>query len=313
MSFGSCTTKRWQLLHADNVSDGVAIFALSFSEANHGWALTPLQLLETVDGGQTWTEQMTSEGAEKAFYSLTFIEPATGFIVGAQRKGDGYTALILRTTNGGKTWQESPVNVAPVQDIHAPHGLHSISFCGPRFGWAAGSSLILHTTNGGQTWETQRGGNNKETLFSVACVSPERAWAVGIDGLILQTADGGQSWHRQSSGTTDTLVRVRFFGDNGWIVGGLAGKGTLLRTRDGGATWEQMSLKSSEGLTDIYMNGQQGWIVGTNGTILHTKDGGQTWQQEISPTNNSLTTIFFLNQQQGWIGGDQRTILRLAG
>lgn len=312
VNLSSCATERWELLMSDSASHSPAISALAFTDAKHGWAVNPWQLLETTDAGQTWTERLAAEGAEKAFYSLTFTNPATGFIVGSQRKGDVYTALILRTTDGGKTWQESPVNVAPVQDIHVPHGLHSISFCGPRFGRAAGSDLILHTTDGGQTWETQRSGNNEEVLFGVACVSPERAWAVGIDGLILQTADGGKSWHRQSSGTTDALVRVRFFGDSGWIVGGLAGKGTLLRTRDGGATWERVPLSTSEGLADISMNGQRGWIVGMNGTILHTNNGGQTWQYEKSPTNKSLTSIFFLNQQQGWIGGDQRTILKLV-
>ncbi len=310
--FGSCATSNWQILTQDNVSDGLDIISINFTNSNHGWALTAFQLLETNDGGKTWTAQLESDDGKMAFYSFDFISLTTGFIVGVQRKGEGRATLILRTIDGGKTWQESPFNVSS-PNAKAPLQLNSVSFCNPQVGWAAGSDLILHTTDGGQTWETQRSGKNEEVLFGVACVSPERAWVVGQDGLILQTKDGGRSWSRQDGGTTDNnLVRVRFFGDSGWIVGGRAGNGTLLRTRDGGAKWERLQLNTSEALFDIYMNGQQGWIAGASGTILHTNDSGQTWQRERSPTNNDLTSIFFLNQQQGWIGGDKRTILRLA-
>lgn len=214
LNFGSSTAGRWQLLHADNLLDGVPAVGVAFTDIKHGWALTVFQLLETNDGGQIW--------------------------------------------------------------------------------------------------ERQRSGNKEEVFFGVACISPERASAVGQDGLILQTGDGGKTWSRQDSGATDNLVRARFFDDSGWIVGGSAGEGTLLRTRDGGATWERVPLDASEALFDIYINGQQGWIVGANGTILHTSDGGQSWQQERSPIKDNLVGIFFLNPQQGWISGDKRTILRLS-
>lgn len=311
ISFGSCTTKQWQLLHTDNVLDGVPVVALMFTDIKHGWALTVFQLLETNDGGKTWTARLESDDGKMAFYSFDFINPTTGFIVGAQRKDEGRATLILRTNDSGRSWQESSFHVSS-PNAKAPLQLNSVSFCNPQVGWAVGSNLILHTTDGGQTWETQRNGNSEEMLFGVACGSPERAWVVGVDGLILQTKDGGRSWERQSSGTTDALVRVRSFADGDWVVGGRAGKGILLRASNDGTKWEQVPLNSTEGLTDIYMSGQQGWLVGVNGTILHTDDGGQTWKQERSPTNNSLISVFFLNPRQGWIGGDKRTILRLA-
>lgn len=305
--FSSCAAGRWQLLMTDPVSDGLAISDLVFADSNHGWALTPAQLLETMDGGQTWRERLLDE--RNAFYSLTFANPTTGWIVGMRKDAGAYGALIMQTTDGGKTWQQQQtVNIEPHRDAKAAPRLNSVRFCNPSVGWAVGSDVIVHTTNGGQTWETQRN-NEDEVLSSVECLSPERAWAVGQDGIILRTGDGGKSWQRQESGTQATLLRVRFFGNNGWIVGL---NGTLLRTRDGGEKWERQQLNLSETLTDIYINGAQGWIVGTRGTILHTKDDGQTWQQQKSPTDNDLVSLSFISPKQGWAGGDKRTLLRFS-
>lgn len=309
MGFGSCATRRWQLLTTGTaaISNEPPISALAFTDANHGWAVTPAQLLETMDGGQTWTERLTGEG--KAFHSLAFVSPTTGWIVGSQRDSGSYKALIMQTTDGGKTWQPQVVNVAPQQEARVAPQLLSVSFCNPSVGWAVGSNVIVHTANGGQTWETQHNGNRDESLHSVECVSPERAWTVGQDGIILRTEDGGTSWTRQESGTKATLGRVRFFGDSGWVVGL---DGTLLQTRDGGAKWERQRVNLSKALFDIYINGRQGWIVGADGTILYTDDGGQTWQGQKSPTSNDLVSLFFINPHRGWAGGDKRTLLRFS-
>jgi photosystem II stability/assembly factor-like uncharacterized protein len=301
----------WHLVTEDKMSDGLAIFSLAFTESNHGWALTPSQLLATSDGGKSWTARLESNGVEKSFYSFTFIDPTTGFIVGVQQKKQGYVPLILRTEDAGKSWREISLDVVPARDIHAAHGLQSISFSGPNVGWAVGSDIVVHTADGGKTWDVQRT-DKKEYLLAVTCVSPEHAWAVGAEGLVLQTRDSGKTWNRQEIGTTNLLLRVRFFGDDGWILGGIAGKNIVFRTQDGGSTWKRQDLDVSEALFDIYLSGTQGWIVGSNGTIFQTKNRGKTWQRQDSPTTNDLTCLFFLSPHEGWAGGAKRTVLRLS-
>jgi photosystem II stability/assembly factor-like uncharacterized protein len=308
----ACRNTKWELIRTDSLSDGVMIEALVFTDTNLGWALTPGELLRLSDKGTTWSTILSNPGTERTFYSLAFTSPSTGFIVGAQRKADAYTGLILRTTDSGNTWQESSLNLASVTDIHIPHGLHSISFCSPNVGWAVGSDLIVGTTDGGKSWEIQRSDNTKENLFNVACLSPERAWIVGAHGLILRTTDAGKTWTHQDSGTELNLMRVRFFGNDGWIVGGMPGNSLLLRSRDGGTTWQRAQINTSALLFDVYVNGTQGCIVGAEGTILHTNDGGESWQQQKSPTDNDLNSLFFLNPQQGWAGGAKRTLLRFS-
>jgi photosystem II stability/assembly factor-like uncharacterized protein len=300
----------WQVLSHDDVSDGLPILSLNFTDSRHGLALTPTQLLETVDGGSSWTTRLEAESTERSFYSFTFVNPKTGFIVGTQRKGKEQQSLILYTTDGGTSWRDS--EIIPLQSsVKNASRLHSIRFCNPLVGWAVGTNVILYTTDGGRTWEAQYISDKEEVFFSVECLSPERVYVVGQDGVILYTEDGGKYWRHQNSGTKDNLVRVRFFGNNGWIVGGLAGKGTLLRTLNGGAHWESVQLSNPGALFDIYINGSQGWLVGGKGIIFYTNDAGQTWREVKSPTDNNLICISFITPQQGWIGGSKRTILRL--
>ncbi len=295
----------------DNKFEGLAILSVTFTNSNNGWILTPAQLMETTNGGETWVTRLESESADRSFYSLAFVTSSMGFIVGTQQKNGKSSALILRTNDSGKSWQEALINVIPQSSNKENSRLFGVSFCNSQVGWAVGSNMIVRTDDSGQTWKIQYGENKKEFLLDVVCISPERAYAVGQDGVILHTEDSGKSWVPEDSGTTDNLVQVRFFGDTYWIVGGLAGKGNLLR-KDKSAKWKRVQISSSEALFDIYISGQHGWLVGASGTIFHTINGGQTWQREKSPTDNDLITIFFLNPNQGWIGGNKRTVLSLT-
>lgn len=308
---GSRTPAQWRVVSQDSAaSDSESIMSVYFTDVNHGWILTLSRLLETADGGKSWTTRLDARSPKRAFYSMTFVSPTTGVIVGTQGTKNDHAPLILLSIDGGKNWRERRSGTGTASEIGGVTQLNGLSFCNPNMGWAVGSGMVLRTDDGGQTWEAQRSGNQNEMLFSVACVSPKNAYVVGQDGLIIHTEDAGKSWQSQDSRTKDNLMRVRFFGKTGWILGGQAGKGFLLRSNADITDWERVRLDSSEALFDIYMNGRQGWIIGAEGTIFQTKDGGQTWNHQESPTTNSLTSLFFLSPQEGWAGGDRLTLLR---
>jgi photosystem II stability/assembly factor-like uncharacterized protein len=301
----------WEKLSEGAHPHLIPLLSAFFFDNNNGIAVTPLSLKRTNDSGKTWTTQLSNDDTGQAYYSILFTSPTTGFIVGLARSGDTYTPLILRTEDKGRNWQASSVNVLPRAKSSIRPQLNSISFCNEQVGWAAGTDFILYTNDGGRNWKVQRSGHPNESLLGVQCVSPDRAWAVGRDGLILYTENGGGSWTNQDSNTKSDLLRVRFYNGSGWIVGGLNGRGTILHTRDNGATWEELSIDVPEILFDIYLSNQQGWMVGASGIILHTNDGGESWQPQESPTSNDLVNIFFLSPHQGWIVGDKNTVLRL--
>ena len=305
---GFCTSDNWQIVTQGSGPDGLDILSIAFTDSKHGWALTSAELLETNDGGASWTARLEFDGFEKTFDSFAFVSPETGVIVGKQWNRERHAPLILRTSDGGRNWQEVPVNITPLPSLQVASRLNGISFCTPEVGWAVGAGLILRTTDEGRTWTVQRGENKDEVLFGISCDGPDRAWAVGQGGIILHTDDGGISWYRQESGTQATLIRVRSFGKSSWIVGI---NGTLLHAPQGNRKWEQQNIGLTEALADITFSGAQGWIVGSEGLIVHTDDGGQTWHRQKSPTKRSLLSLFLLDGKQLWAGGENRTLLRL--
>ena len=285
---GACAIGGWRVLTTDPMMHTLPITGLAFFDDVHGWTMTPYELLQTDNGGQTWKPVLLGE--ERSFLSLCFINPTTGWIVGSQDQDGDYRALIMHTTDGGKSWDQ--------QEAKSVRILTSVKFGDSSRGWALGPKVILYTADGGNTWEEQYRSKSDEGLMSVECVSSQRAWAVADNGTVLHTENGGVTWVRQDVGTDASLQRVRFFGEDGWIVGS---RGTLLRTRDGGSSWERQSLDISNDsvLTHIHIIGERGWLIGSPRTMFHTSDGGQTWQRQKSPTDRDLLCLFFLSSHRG--------------
>jgi photosystem II stability/assembly factor-like uncharacterized protein len=302
----------WKLIHSENLSHAAALERITFDEKGNGWVLTWAELSRVSDHGNSWIPVLTNQNGQRTFYSFVFTSPMAGVVVGTQKKHDGYNVLILQTTDGGKNWEERPTDVKGETDRDKSPALQSVAFCDFKNGWAVGEHLILHTNDGGLTWLTQPTNLDGERLFTVACANSERAWAAGTGGLLLETSDGGKTWIHREIGAKGVLMQVRFFGTNGWIVGGTNGLPVLLRTRNGGDSWQSQPLDVTSGLFDIFFLGSHGWIAGEKGTLLESDDEGQTWSLQKTPTEEDLTSLFFLSPDQGWVGGNRLTLLRFS-
>jgi photosystem II stability/assembly factor-like uncharacterized protein len=157
----------------------------------------------------------------------------------------GAWGTVQRSSDRGTTWSRG---TTPTSEP-----LYAVSFADESAGFAAGGrGTILRTRDGGATWEAQRAQILDEfgaevpldtTLFGVAALSAERAWAVGDYGVVLRTRDG-KTWeqvHFDASVYADSNVLDRIFNvvrfptaERGLIAGEF---GTILLTRDGGETW----------------------------------------------------------------------------
>ncbi|MCD6582743.1 MAG: hypothetical protein J7K90_13175 [Desulfuromusa sp.] len=69
-------------------------------------------------------------------------------------------------------------------------------------------------------------------------------------------------------------------------------------------------LASRSLLLDVQSTGNTLVAVGTRGHIFITKDNGNVWQQVDAPTQNTLTSVFFIDQNLGWAVGHEAVILR---
>ena len=208
-----------------------------FFSATRGWAvgspsaLFGSGLFRTTDGGRSWSpvnaagEQWlcgdfrdANSGAIAGRYGEINVVMTKGAIksrtpglglrairdlrlsddMGGWLVGDG--GLVMKTSDGGLTWQLPPRAISPVARNEIDFS--AVATVGQNM-WAVGSpgSLVLHSPDGGRRWQVQRTGQSLP-LKAIAFVDERQGWAVGALGTILHTADGGQTLHRQHSGGT---------------------------------------------------------------------------------------------------------------
>jgi len=221
-------------------------------------------LLYTGDGGTTWQQSFLS-GTLDPIYGLSFFNKLTAIAVGK----DG---LVVRTTDGGVTW-----NFVPHQAY--TELLHSVAF--PKgdtsLGIAVGNNgAIMRTPDGGKTWSVITSPVTS-ILYGVCFADEKHAVAVGQYGTIIKSTDAGLTWSPQSSGVVRDLNSVSFATSlDGIIVGDSA---TILTTQSGGQFW---TTRWTTPLTSDYFTGVSfpdslhAFLCGEN-AVYKTTDGGLSW------------------------------------
>ena len=332
--------ENWQLKIANTGSK--VITDIHFVDANKGWVTQHRQdlpkvnndgsvgfseegqILNTVDGGNTWTVQMDTLNAY--LFGITFLDSSFGFAVGetpANPYGSGSgMGIILGTEDGGTNWTIINTGIS----MGWESTFKDFCFTNGRNGILVGNSgVILKSSNIGEIWDFKLNGTMND-LRGLAFTNASNGFAVGAAGTILRTTNSGTMWTSQSSGTSLQLNDICFTDENnGWIVGTAADdwgdndSSIILHTTDNGATWAiQASWVGSMHLYDLYfVDANIGWIVGTelygvgdyHGAILKTIDGGVNWNKSTNG-NSSLWSIFFVNENTGWAVGHDGTILK---
>jgi photosystem II stability/assembly factor-like uncharacterized protein len=244
-----------------------AVNDIYFLDKEDGYLLAGNRIFASTDGGATWRESAnfppaTFGGAEPELYSVRFTSKKRGWIVGSVSRRDTVVdSLVLKTTDGGTSWQRLRV---PTKSE-----LINLDFSGDKRGWIVGNSgVVLHTRDAGETWALQRSGTTS-TLYSVDFRGDRQGWAVGERGTILKTRDGGETWRVVSSAARGTLLGVRFANDeDGWVVGR---GGVILRTADEGDTWVLQETGTKRNLFALFVDKDNCWAVGGDGLVLTYK------------------------------------------
>ena len=259
---------------------------------------------------QGWTAQRRGL-AGKDLNTVYFADSKRGWVGGDE-------GVVLRTEDGGGTWQQQVSGV--------PEGVNDIYFRDKEDGHLLAANRVLTTDDGGRSWRPSAqfapadfNGATPE-LYSVRFTSKKRGWIVGsvsrgdrvLDSLLLRTDDGGASWQRASAPVKVELLHLDFRGEKrGWIVGD---RGTILHTSDGGETWRQQRTNTTATLYHVdFEDDETGWAVGERSTILRTTDGGATWlavEVPIIGPRATLLSVAFANKEEGWVVGRGGTILR---
>ena len=254
--------RTWKTYPLNTTED---INEIYFRNEKNGYLVAGRKLFITNDAGVTWRETSIYKPSDfkngtPELLSIRFADKRRGLAVGSvlNRQGDVVDSLVMRTEDGGETWQRS--------FVPSKTELFHLDYNGSTRAWIVGDEgIILATVDGGNTWIVQNS-KTKLALFNVDFRDDDEGYAVGEKGVILRTENGGLNWERVTTGNLVNLMRVDFADDkNGWIVGY---GGTVLRSSDKGRTWIRQESSTAGNLYGLYVTKKYGWAVGTKGTIL---------------------------------------------
>ncbi|MEX2244741.1 MAG: YCF48-related protein [Fimbriimonadaceae bacterium] len=313
---------------------------VAFTSPTHGFVVGEANtVLETFDGGATWTARNLSLPTVP-FNDIYFVDSQSGFIFGNTES----TSENFRTTNGGATWSRFDLPAGSWREM---------KFVSATTGFVGGNGVMCRTTDGGDSWQTQsaypvapivHGMDFKDSTTGLVC-----GYHIGTNkGGVFKTSDGGVTWVNKFEGFINdalwldanvvlacgdtSIYRSTNAGetwslyasgiDTGLIelvkvspttVFGVSLKGDVWRSANGGLTWTQVY----DGLGDLpvswnigFSNAQNGWVVGQGGLMLRTDDGGMTWSQATTGFGTQWFQIEMASDLVGYIAGHNGYILR---
>jgi photosystem II stability/assembly factor-like uncharacterized protein len=288
----------WDTLNFVSASN---ITSLQVFNEQHIYALAEYgQLIESIDGGQTFTPLLS-------WPNIPFVDmvAAGNKIFSVSNSGGELTF----SQDGGVNWSY-PVKPNP----QVWGGLRSLFFIDDNIGFFAGDDgMIGKTIDGGQTWEmkpTSYGfGSNKRYNF-IYFKDSVNGFAGGSSGVIQFTTDGGETWTEGSIGSSIELNDCIFLNTNSGIMAAKSGK--IFRSADGGSSWAEVVDMGAVSMEDIsFLNSDTGFICAANGYVYQTNDAGENWTEVTQLMNDNtpgvspdLYRIHFIDDATGYICGE---------
>lgn len=270
-----------------------------------------LCLTYTTLGQEGWND-VTPAGNYTGFVGLDVVDSENVWVV-----GEG--GIILKTTDGGSTWNE--INCPVTYD------LYDVDFVNADTGLVGGHgetiTEILKTTNGGSSWELITLYNASSwSIYDIEYVEgnlgdTSRAFITAGLSYVWKTDDVCESWGilgiDHGCGASD-LQSICFINKNeGWFVGtAVSDTGvSIIHTTDGGVTYEVQTNPTDP---DIKLNSvsfadnQHGIAAGINPWIIVTSDGGKNWETR-SVSNYRWESVHMNPSGKAWAVGRNGIIL----
>ena len=241
-------------------------------------------LISSIAIGQTtWYEIPT--GTTKKLNAIDFPSDNVGYIVGED-------STILKTINGGQTWEALGMNGISITSFD--DNFTDIDFIDENTGFlVSGYSGTYKTTDGGQTWILVTGQISNmcypHTVYPLTETDYFIAGGGCFEGAVIDHFANNQWYYANLSLNfwiiNETVVEMSFNDLNN----GLAATRSeyILKTIDGGFNWDTISTGISGELTSVVMVNDTlcyaGYDqIGAGFGILKSVDGGLTWDEDPS-------------------------------
>jgi photosystem II stability/assembly factor-like uncharacterized protein len=258
---------------ARSVPTRVMLTAVFFIDEDYGWAVGHDEtIINTVDGGETWTRSHFAPEAQQPLLDLWFANRVSGIAVGA------YGAYFT-TNDGGRTWSgarfaPAPSAVAagpaPAPDAFEDGGdpppdyhLNRIVGVGNRLYVAAEGGQLYRSDDRGANWRALPS-PYEGSFFGLVPIRGEGLLAFGLRGNLFKSADAGETWTKLESRTTSMLTDGYAINDLRVVIGGLAG--VLLVSGDAGETFRLSQQDDRKGVSAL--------LPGPAGSVVVAGEGG---------------------------------------
>jgi photosystem II stability/assembly factor-like uncharacterized protein len=288
------------------LATGVALLVAACGSVTAG----PTDGAKTTPAG-TASPANTVAPAYTSLLSTSWVDAASGWVLGAKPCANGTCAGLARTTDAGQQWQALPSPAARIQDGSVDCSTQScvsqVSFASASIGYLYGPALLM-TTDGGLSWHAQPGPQTETLTIAGGEVYRVTYASTGCPGpcqpALQEAAVGSANWRtlmgrlaepdRSDSAQIvasgpDVLVAIY-----GSLAGPVRAQAVVYRSTDGGSTWRQIAdpcnglgpsgPKQEEDLIDL-ADAPGGPVVGlcaphniTTTFVITSADGGATWR-----------------------------------
>ena len=233
-------------------------------------------ILRSSDNGNSW--QQVAVPVQATLTAVYFEDRNLGWAV-------GHDSAILRTTNGGESWEL--VNWAPEEE--SP--LLDVWFSDAENGFAVGAyGSFYRTSDGGITWTFEPISEWDFHLHHVARATDLRMYMAAEAGMIYRSDDGGETWAELPSPYEGSFFGTLPLDGDSVLLFGL--QGHLFRSDDAGESWSPIETGTTAMLTDaVRLDDGRIVISGLGGTILVSSDGGSTFALVPQPDRRGISSI----------------------
>ena len=173
---------------------------------------SPANMMVSHDGGETWTSKSMNKDC-KMLFDIKMFDKNTGIACAATSENIPQSnALILKTTDGGKTWKKVYQSNRPFETTW------KVSFPTEKIGYATIQSYnsdpnvkqqrIAKTTDGGDTWtEINLVEDASAREFGIGFIDESHGF-VGTVNTGYETKDGGKTWAPLDLGMACNKIRI---------------------------------------------------------------------------------------------------------
>lgn len=271
----------------------------------------------------TWTPQQS--GVSVRLRGVSAVSSTVAWASGAG-------GTVLRTTDGGVTWQRRPVPGANDLDFRDVDALDATTAVVLSIG-PGESSRIYRTSDAGASWQECFRNTDPQAFFDAMTFGDARhgvAFSDSVDGrfVVRTTEDGGRTWTAipterlppalpgegafAASGTNVAMLGA----DRIWIG---TSKSRVLLSGDGGRTWTVHSTPVATGeatgiFSIAFRDATHGVVVGGNysreqeavANVATTDDGGRTWRLAEAPGLSGFRSVV------AWLPASGRLLLAIG-